>query len=144
MADDLVIVTRRGTDVLIGRGHELTRHCMEIRGIGLVDVPTIFGDPRRAAAEAHRGIVVQLEEWDARAVVERTGLDGETSTILDVELPKITVPLNPGKNITVVAEVIAMNHLLRYSGVNAAETFNQRLKETMQQTDRSGPVPAGR
>ena len=49
-----------------------------------------------------------------------------------MELPKITVPLNPGKNITVIAEVIAMNHLLRYSGVHSAETFNQRLKDSMQ------------
>ena len=71
----------------------------------------------------------QLET--ARAVVERTGLDMETTTILDVELPKVTVYLNPGKNITVVAEVIAMNHLLRYSGINAAEVFNERLVRRM-------------
>jgi HPr kinase/phosphorylase len=60
-------------------------------------------------------------------VVERVGIDMETATILDVDLPKVTVFLNPGKNITVVAEVIAMNHLLRYSGVNSAEAFNDRL-----------------
>jgi HPr kinase/phosphorylase len=65
--------------------------------------------------------------------VDRTGLDGETITILDVELPKIMVPLNPGKNITVISEVIAMNHLLRYSGVNSAEVFNERLKANMRQ-----------
>ena len=64
-------------------------------------------------------------------MVERTGLDMETTTILDVELPKVTVFLNPGKNITVVAEVIAMNHLLRYSGINAAEAFNERLVRRM-------------
>ena len=58
---------------------------------------------------------------------ERLGLDVATTTILEVELPKITVFLNPGKNITVIAEVIALNHLLRYSGVNAAEAFNERL-----------------
>jgi HPr kinase/phosphorylase len=132
VADDLVITTRRGNDVLIGRGHELQRHYMEIRGIGLVDIPSIFGI--RAVRQQKRiEVVVQLEEWDQSAVVDRTGLDGQTTEILGVELPKIRVPLNPGKNITVIAEVIAMNHLLRYSGVNAAEAFNQRLMGRMRQ-----------
>ena len=130
VADDLVITTRRGNDVLIGRGHELQRHFMEIRGIGLIDIPAIVGI--RAVRQQKRiEVVVQLEEWDQDAVVERTGLDGLTATILEVELPKIVVPLNPGKNITVIAEVIAMNHLLRYSGVNAVEAFNERLMERM-------------
>lgn len=126
VADDLVITSKRGNDVLIGRGHEMQRHYMEIRGIGLIDIQAIFGI--RAVRQQKRiEVVVQLEEWDQHAVVERVGLDMETATILDVELPKVTVFLNPGKNITVVAEVIAMNHLLRYSGVNSAEAFNDRL-----------------
>jgi HPr kinase/phosphorylase len=126
VADDLVITSKRGNDVLIGRGHEMQRHYMEIRGVGLIDIPAIFGI--RAVRQQKRiEVVVQLEEWDQHAVVERTGLDMETTTILEVELPKVTVFLNPGKNITVVAEVIALNHLLRYSGVNAAEAFNERL-----------------
>jgi HPr kinase/phosphorylase len=132
VADDLVITTRRGNDVLIGRGHELQRHYMEIRGIGLVDIPSIFGI--RAVRQQKRiEVVVQLEEWDQTATVDRTGLDEDTTEILGVRLPKIRVPLNPGKNITVIAEVIAMNHLLRYSGVNAAEAFNQRLMGRMRQ-----------
>lgn len=126
VADDLVITSKRGNDVLIGRGHEHQRHYMEIRGVGLIDIPAIFGI--RAVRQQKRiEVVVQLEEWHQHAVVERTGLDMETTTILDVELPKITVFLNPGKNITVIAEVIALNHLLRYSGINAAEAFNERL-----------------
>jgi HPr kinase/phosphorylase len=126
VADDLVIVSKRGNDVLIGRGHEMQRHYMEIRGVGLIDIPAIFGI--RAVRQQKRiEVVVQLEEWDQHAVVERLGLDVQTTTILDVELPKITVFLNPGKNITVIAEVIALNHLLRYSGHNAAEAFNDRL-----------------
>jgi HPr kinase/phosphorylase len=127
VADDLVIVRRRGTDVLIGRGHELQGHHMEIRGVGLINVPSIFGI--HAVRQQKRiEVVVRLELWDAAAAVDRTGLDGKTTTILDVELPLIVVPLNPGKNITVVAEVIAMNHLLRYSGgVHTAESFNEKL-----------------
>jgi len=126
VADDLVIVKRRGNDVLIGKGHELQRHFMEIRGIGLLDIPAVFGI--RAVRQQKRiEVVVQLEEWNHEKVVDRTGLDLELINILDVELHKVRVPLNPGKNITVIAEVIAMNHLLRYSGHNAAERFNQRL-----------------
>jgi HPr kinase/phosphorylase len=130
VADDLVITSKRGNDVLIGRGHEMQRHYMEIRGVGLIDIPAIFGI--RAVRQQKRiEVVVNLEEWDQNAVVDRTGLDVASTTILEVELPKITVFLNPGKNITVIAEVIALNHLLRYSGVNAAEAFNDRLVKKM-------------
>jgi HPr kinase/phosphorylase len=130
VADDLVIARRRGTDVLIGRGHELQRHHMEIRGVGLVDIPSIFG-VRAVRQQKRIEVVVQLEEWNQEASVDRTGLDTETTRILDVELPKVRVPLNPGKNITVIAEVIALNHLLKYSGIDPAERFNERLKSQM-------------
>lgn len=130
VADDLVLVTRRGNDVLIGRGHHLQRHYMEIRGIGLVDIPAIFGI--RAVRQQKRiEVVVQLEDWDANAVVDRTGLDGENIEILEVSLPKVRVLLNAGKNITVICEVIAMNHLLKYSGIDPAERFNERLIKQM-------------
>jgi HPr kinase/phosphorylase len=130
VADDLVLITKRGADVLIGRGHELQRHYMEIRGIGLVDIPAIFGI--RAVRQQKRiEVVVQLEDWDADAAVDRTGLDGESIDVLDVKVPKVRVLLNPGKNITVMCEVIAMNHLLRYSGFDPAERFNERLIKQM-------------
>ncbi|MEO7084397.1 MAG: HPr(Ser) kinase/phosphatase [Gemmatimonadaceae bacterium] len=126
VADDLVIARRRGTDVLIGRGHERQRHHMEIRGVGLVDIPSIFGI-RSVRQQKRIEVVVQLEEWDQAAAIERTGLDTEFRTILDVKIPMVRVPLNPGKNITVIAEVIAMNHLLKYSGISTAERFNEHL-----------------
>ena len=130
VADDVVMVSRRGTEVLLGRGHELQRHYMEIRGVGLVDVPSVFGI--RAVRQQKRiEVVVELVDWDPDLVIDRTGLDREGTTILDVTLPKIAVPLNPGKNITVIAEVIAMNHLLKYSGIDPAERFNERLMKTM-------------
>ncbi len=130
VADDLVIVTRRAGDVLIARGHEQQRHYMEIRGVGLIDVPAIFGI--RAVRQQKRiEVVVHLAAWNETEVVDRTGLDGTTTQILGVDVPQITVPLNPGKNITVVAEVIAMNHLLLYSGVSPAEQFNNRLIRRM-------------
>jgi HPr kinase/phosphorylase len=126
VADDLVICTRRGNDVLIGRGHELQRHFMEIRGVGLIDIPAIFGI-RAVRRQKRIEIVIHLDEWSEHAVADRTGLDGQTTAILGVELPIVTIYVNPGKNVTVIAEVIAMNHLLRYTGVDAAEAFNARL-----------------
>ena len=133
VADDLVLVRKKSNDILIGRGHELQRHYMEIRGVGLVDIPAIFGI--RAVRQQKRiEVIVQLEEWrkgDTVTTVERTGLDGETTDILGVPLPRIVVPLNPGKNITVVAEVIAMHHLLKWSGIDPAERFNARLIKQM-------------
>ncbi|MCC6774379.1 MAG: HPr(Ser) kinase/phosphatase [Gemmatimonadaceae bacterium] len=132
VADDVVVARRRGNEVLIGSGHHLQRHFMEIRGVGLIDVPAVFGI-RSVRQQKRIEVVVRLMEWTEDAVVERTGLEGELTTILGVELPIITVYLNPGKNITVIAEVIAMNHLLRYAGVNPAESFNQRLMGHMQQ-----------
>lgn len=131
VADDLVLTSRRGNDVLIGRAHELAGHHMEIRGIGVIDVASIFGI--RAVRQQKRiEVMVHLETWDEDLVVERTGLDIQATTILDVEIPKIVIPLNPGKNITVIAEVIAMNHLLRYAGIDPAERFNSRLIQQMQ------------
>lgn len=127
VADDLVIARRRGTDVLIGVGHPLQRHYMEIRGVGLIDVRSIFG-VRAVRQQKRIEVMVVLQAWKEGMTVERTGLVADSVTILDVEIPRITVPLNPGKNITVVAEVIAMNHLVRYSGEDPATAFNERLK----------------
>jgi HPr kinase/phosphorylase len=130
VADDLVYVSRRGNDVLIARGHELQRHHMEIRGIGIVDIPALFGI-RSIRQQKRIEVVVRLVDWDEKAVYERTGLDSEMIDILEVDVPQVTIPLNPGKNITVIAEVIAMNHLLKYSGIHSAERFNASLQAAM-------------
>jgi HPr kinase/phosphorylase len=130
VADDLVYVSRRGNDVLIARGHELQRHHMEIRGVGIVDIPALFGI-RSIRQQKRIEVVVRLVDWDDKAVFERTGLETELIEVLDVRLPQVTIPLNPGKNITVVVEVVAMNHLLKYAGVHSAERFNTRLQAAM-------------
>jgi HPr kinase/phosphorylase len=130
VADDLVYVSRRGNDVLIARGHELQRHHMEIRGIGIVDIPALFGI-RSIRQQKRIEVVVRLVEWNEKDAYERTGLESQMIDILDVSVPQVTIPLNPGKNITVIAEVIAMNHLLKYSGVHTAERFNASLQAAM-------------
>lgn len=130
VADDLVFATRRGHDIIIGHGHEFQRHHMEIRGVGIIDIRKLFGI--RAIRQQKRiEVVVQLEAWDDSRNYSRTGLDKEMTEILGVSLPKVTVPLNPGKNITVISEVVAMNHLLSYVGVDPALEFDQKLREAM-------------
>jgi HPr kinase/phosphorylase len=130
VADDLVFASRRGHDIVIGYGHEFQRHHMEIRGVGIIDVRALFGI--RAIRQQKRiEVIVQLEAWDDSTVYTRTGLEREETEILGVPLPKVTVPLNPGKNITVISEVVAMNHLLKYVGVDPALEFDQKLREAM-------------
>ena len=105
---------------------------MEIRGVGLIDVSVLFGI--RAVRQQKRiEVVMQLEDWDSGEDVERTGLGRDETEILGVPVPRVMVKLNPGKNITVIAEVVAMNHLLRYSGVDVAQAFNERLIKRMKQ-----------
>ncbi|HXG44284.1 MAG TPA: HPr(Ser) kinase/phosphatase [Gemmatimonadales bacterium] len=132
VADDVVQVTRRGTDILIGQGHELAAHHMEIRGIGLIDIPALFGI-RSVRQQKRIEVVVELQDWEVAKDAERTGLDQLEMEILDVKLPKVIIPLNPGKNITVICEVVAMMHLLRYSGVDVASAFNERLIRKMRE-----------
>lgn len=130
VADDLVFAERRGHDVILGRGHVRQRHHMEIRGVGIIDIPNLFGI--RAIRQQKRiEVVVHLEHWSDDGDYSRTGLEEETASILGVELPSMTIPLNPGKNITVISEVLAMNHLLRFSGVHSAAAFDQSLKDSM-------------
>ncbi|HET7276246.1 MAG TPA: HPr(Ser) kinase/phosphatase [Longimicrobiaceae bacterium] len=130
VADDMVLVSKRGNEILIGSGHELQRHHMEIRGVGIIDIPALFG-VRSIRQQKRIEVIVQLEVWDEKAHYDRTGLERMTMDILDVPIPRVVVPLNPGKNITVIAEVVAMNHLLKFSGVDSAALFDERLREQM-------------
>ncbi len=132
VADDVVQVTKRGNDVLLGRGHELAAHHMEIRGIGLIDIPALFG-VRAVRQQKRIEVVVQLEDWETAKDADRTGLARQETVILEVPVPRVIVPLNPGKNITVISEVVAMMHLLRYSGVDVAAAFNERLIRRMKE-----------
>ena len=131
VADDVVLVRRRGFDVLIGQAHEQQQHHMEIRGIGIIDVRALFG-VRAVRQQKRIEVVVQLEHWRESASYDRTGLERDTMDILDATIPKVVIPLNPGKNITVISEVVAMDHLLRYAGVDTARLFDQNLRLLMQ------------
>ena len=105
-------IKRKPGHVLIGRGNELLRHCMEIRGIGIIDVQAIFGI-RSIRVQKRVELEVNLQEWDANADYQRVGLDEKETEILDVTIPLVEVPIFPGKNITVIAETIALNYLVK-------------------------------
>ena len=134
VADDLVLVSRRGNDVLMGKAHELQNFHMEIRGIGIIDIASMFGT--RATRQRKRiEIIVDLQPWDEAREYDRTGLGRESTTILDVDIPRLVIPLNPGKSLTVISEVIAMNQLLAYAGVDVPTRFNDGLRRAMNPRD---------
>ena len=128
VADDVVHLIKRGDDVLIGRGDDFLKHFMEIRGVGVVDVREMFGI-RAIRIQKRIEVEVKLENWKEGKYYDRTGLDYETSEILGIEIPKVLLPILPGKNITVIAETIAMNHMLKIYGLDPAERFNRQISE---------------
>ncbi len=131
VADDVVIVTRKEENLLMGSGTDLVQHFMEVRGLGLVDIRAMFGI-RAIRFQKRVEVVVSMQLWDQDEEYTRLGMVDETYTVLDVELPMVKVPVTPGKNITVICEVIAMNHLLRHYGYDPAEVFAKRLAERIQ------------
>jgi HPr kinase/phosphorylase len=131
VADDVVTITKRHGDVLIGSGNQLLRHHMEIRGLGIIDVQSIFGI-RAIRLQKRVEVQVNLTEWSSEADVERVGLDERKTEILGVGIPLVEVPITPGKNITVIAEVIALNYLVKVTGgYSPADRLNQHLIELM-------------
>ena len=131
VADDVVTITRRHGDVLIGTGNQLLRHHMEIRGLGIIDVQAIFGI-RAIRLQKRVEMQVNLQTWTSDLEVERVGLDEKKIEVLGVEVPYVQVPITPGKNITVIAESIALNYLLKVTGgYSPAERLNRHLMELM-------------
>ncbi|MEM1056535.1 MAG: HPr(Ser) kinase/phosphatase [Bacteroidota bacterium] len=128
VADDVVIATHKSEGVLMGSGTDLAQHFMEIRGLGIVDVRAMFG-VRAVRYQKRIEVVVRIHRWDESEEYTRIGMVDETEHILGVEMPVVKLPIVPGKNVTVICEVIAMNHLLRHYGYDPAEVFQRRLKD---------------
>ena len=139
VADDVVIVTKRGENLLIGAGTDLVQHFMEVRGLGLIDIRAMFGI-RAIRFQKRIEVLVQMQLWDPNEDYTRISVVDDTHAILGVELPKVKVPITPGKNITVICEVIAMNHLLRHYGYDPAEVFSKRLAEQIKNNKSSYPT----
>lgn len=126
IADDAVEIKRVSDKKLIGSAPDLIRHYVELRGIGIVDVRRIFG--MGAIKEVEQiDLVINLEPWVNGKMYDRFGLQNETMDILGVQVPSITIPVTPGRNMAIIIEIAAMNHRQKKMGYNTAEEFNNRL-----------------
>jgi HPr kinase/phosphorylase len=132
VADDIVKIHKRAQNLIVGSGSELLGHHMEIRGIGIIDIERLFGI-RAIRMQKRIEVEVRLVLWDeTEDSYERLGMEERYTSILGVEIPVITIPISPGKNITVISEVIAMNHMQKTYGGNVAVEFSRRLTEKIQ------------
>jgi HPr kinase/phosphorylase len=129
VADDVVQLIRRGATI-IGRGNDFLKHFMEVRGVGVVDVREMFGI-RAIRVQKRIEVEVRLELWERGKHYDRVGLEYATGPVLGVPLPHVILPIVPGKNVTVIAETIAMNHMLKVYGLSPAERFNRQIMEDL-------------
>jgi len=130
VADDVVILRRYSPGILIGSGPELLKHFLEIRGIGIIDVRKLFG-VRAIRLQKRVETVVELLDWDGSEDYERLGLDERTIRFIGVDLPYVRLPIFPGKNITVLAEAIALGLHLKIYGESPAAELSSRQSELM-------------
>jgi len=134
VADDVVEIRCRAGEILMGRGPELIRHHMELRGLGILNIEHLFG----AASVRDRKrveLVVMLEEWNEEVEYDRLGIDTPTYEILNVGLPFIRLPVASGRNLSILIEVGVRNHILKLTGLNPAQEFTRRLQAAMERPD---------
>ena len=131
VADDSVEIRQEHENTLIGQAPELIQHLLEIRGLGIINVMTLFG---AGAIRPYKKIslVVHLELWNPKKTYDRLGLDEDYMKIIDTEIPKLTIPVRPGRNLAVIVEVAAMNFRLKRMGMNAAQQFSDRLADVIE------------
>lgn len=130
VADDVIKITRKGANFIVGTSSELLGQHMEVRGIGIIDIEALFGI-RAIRLQKRIEVEVRLTFWEDTVHYERLGIEDKYTTILGVEIPMVTIPVSPGKNITVISEVIAMNHMLKVYGEHSAQDFSRRLTERL-------------
>jgi len=130
IADDAVEIRQSAPNVLVGNAPDLIKHLLEIRGVGIINVMTLFG----AGAVRNNtkiSIVVNLELWQQDKQYDRLGLEEETTRIIDTDVTMATIPVRPGRNLAVIIEVVAMNFRLKRMGFNAAQQFTNKLTESL-------------
>ena len=128
IADDAVEILRTSRTTLEGRAPRLIQNFMELRGVGVIDVKSLFGESA-VKPETRIDMVVSLEIWNSEKTYDRLGLDVETMEILGVSLPKVTIPVRPGRNLAIILEVTAINNRQKKAGYNAAQVLAQRVDE---------------
>jgi HPr kinase/phosphorylase len=136
VADDMVEIYRAKGGTLYGTGSEVIRHHMEIRGVGVIDISRIFGV---GVIRDHKRIelVVHLEDWVEGREYDRLGLDHSTYKILDVKVTELTIPVAPGRNLSIILEVAAMNHRLKELGYHPVERLNKILEQKIAEKTKS-------
>ena len=134
VADDSVEIRQEDYDTLIGSSPPLIKHLLEIRGLGILNIMTLFG-AGAVLDKKQISYIVNLELWDDNKQYERLGIDEETMKIMDVHIPRATIPVRPGRNLAVIIEVAAMNYRLKKMGVNAAVNFSEQLTTMIQNND---------
>ena len=130
VADDVVDICRITPSRLIGESPETVRHFMEIRGIGIIDIKAMYGISAVLTSKTI-DLVIHLENWKEKKAYDRLGLAEDFTTIMDVRIPQVVLPVRPGRNVAVVIEVAARNHSLKQMGYSAAQELDRRLNEMM-------------
>jgi len=126
VADDQVIIRRLSKEELIGRSSDVLKYHMEIRGLGILNLELLFG-VASVVEEKRIELVVWLEKWNDDVNYERLGIDEEEHTIFDVRIPKYKIPVQPGRNISIMVEMAALTQRLKSSGINPAQLMNDSL-----------------
>ena len=130
IADDAVEIKRVSKKSLVGQAPEILRHYVELRGIGIIDVKRLYGISAVKNTEKI-DLVINLESWVQGKMYDRLGLDEQKINILGIELPSLTIPVRPGRNLAIILEIAAMNNRQKKMGYNTAEEFNKRLMAMM-------------
>ena len=132
VADDVVDICRITENRLIGEAPEMVRHLMEIRGIGIIDIKAMYGISAVLTSKTI-DLIIHLEPWKEKKAYDRLGLTDDFTTIMDVRVPQVVLPIQPGRNVAVVIEVAARNFSLKQMGYSAAKELDRRLSEQMEQ-----------
>ena len=139
IADDAVEIRRVSDKSLVGTAPDNIRHFIELRGIGIINASRIFGAGAVKLTEKI-DLVINIEQWDVNKAYDRMGLEKQTTSILDLEIPSLTIPVKPGRNLAVIIEVSAMNNRQKKLGYNAAEDLLKKLGMTDDITEDGGSI----
>jgi len=134
IADDAVEIKRVSAKTLVGSAPEIIRYYVELRGIGVVDIRRLFG--MGAVKDSEKiDIVIKLEPWKEGKMYDRLGLENEKTEILGIEIPTLTIPVCPGRNLAIILEIAAMNHRQKRMGYNTAQELEDKLKDVYENID---------
>jgi HPr kinase/phosphorylase len=136
VADDIVDIKKRSGRALVGSGLEITKHLIEVRGVGIIDVKNLFGIGN-ILDESHIEMIIKLEEWESVKKYERVGIDEYFTDILGVSVPEVTIPVGPGRNLAVLVETASLNQRLKNKGHFTAKDLSNRLQKIISAKEKS-------